>query len=201
MSADCQSLQPHPTLSCRHSSKSAVRLWIRYTNGSLRGRSMPQSAHRASTSVTLLWSPRMWVPCKCSTQRRRQAYLVCRLIVGIAGIPGSGKSTTATAVAAKINALRPRLDGKEVAVAIGMDGKCASQPKACSCSVLLVNSHTFIRPENGISCCSAGFHFYQRQLDTFPDPQQAHARRGAHFTFDADGFVRAVTQIRYQGGF
>ena len=63
-----------------------------------------------------------------------------------------------------------------------------------------MTSHICTRPGNGISCCSAGFHFYKRQLDTFPDPQQAHARRGAHFTFDADGFVRAVAQIRYEGG-
>ena len=55
----------------------------------------------------------------------RKACLVCRLIVGIAGIPGSGKSTLTAAVAARINAMRPRLDGKQVAVAIGMDGERA----------------------------------------------------------------------------
>ena len=45
-----------------------------------------------------------------------------RYIVGIAGVPGSGKSTTAQAVGARINTLRPRLDQHHVAVVVGMDG-------------------------------------------------------------------------------
>ena len=48
---------------------------------------------------------------------------VCRrYIVGIAGGPGSGKSTVAKAVGSRINALRPRLDQHHVAVVVGMDG-------------------------------------------------------------------------------
>ncbi len=48
--------------------------------------------------------------------------------MGIAGVPGSGKSTTAREVCAKINAMRPRLDKHSVAVVVGMDGK---QRHAC----------------------------------------------------------------------
>ena len=44
-------------------------------------------------------------------------------MVGIAGVPGSGKSTTAKAVCAKINSMRPRLDKHNVAVVVGMDGE------------------------------------------------------------------------------
>ena len=44
-------------------------------------------------------------------------------MVGIAGVPGSGKSTTAHAVCAKINSMRPRLDQHHVAVVVGMDGE------------------------------------------------------------------------------
>lgn len=44
-------------------------------------------------------------------------------MVGIAGVPGSGKSTTAHAVCAKINSMRPRLDKRQVAVVVGMDGE------------------------------------------------------------------------------
>lgn len=43
--------------------------------------------------------------------------------MGIAGVPGSGKSTTAREVCAKINTMRPRLDKQYVAVVVGMDGK------------------------------------------------------------------------------
>jgi len=43
--------------------------------------------------------------------------------VGIAGVPGSGKSTTAREVCAKINTMRPRLDKHHVAVVVGMDGE------------------------------------------------------------------------------
>ena len=43
--------------------------------------------------------------------------------MGIAGVPGSGKSTTAKAVGSRINALRPRLDKHHVAVVVGMDGQ------------------------------------------------------------------------------
>ena len=49
--------------------------------------------------------------------------LMYRYMVGIAGVPGSGKSTTAHAVCAKINTMRPRLDKRHVAVVVGMDGK------------------------------------------------------------------------------
>lgn len=41
-----------------------------------------------------------------------------------------------------------------------------------------------------------GFHYYRTQLDAFPDPQAAHARRGAPFTFDAPRFVRCVRALR-----
>ena len=47
-------------------------------------------------------------------------------MVGIAGVPGSGKSTTAKAVCAKINTMRPRLDKHHVAVVVGMDGEAVS---------------------------------------------------------------------------
>ena len=49
-----------------------------------------------------------------------------RYMVGIAGPPGSGKSTTAKAVCSKINKLRPRVDKHSVAVVVGMDGTLRS---------------------------------------------------------------------------
>lgn len=39
-----------------------------------------------------------------------------------------------------------------------------------------------------------GYHYYRHQLDKMDDPEHAHARRGAEFTFDAERFVNDITQ-------
>lgn len=41
-----------------------------------------------------------------------------------------------------------------------------------------------------------GFHFTRAQLDAFPNPQIAHARRGAPFTFDAQSLFHLVKALR-----
>jgi pantothenate kinase len=41
-----------------------------------------------------------------------------------------------------------------------------------------------------------GYHLSRAQLDSMPDPQNAHARRGAAFTFDADKFLALVRKLR-----
>lgn len=83
-----------------------------------------------------------------------------KVVVGIVGAPGSGKTTAAELVALLINGFEER----ELAVVVPMDG----------------------------------FHFYRKQLDAMPNPTEAHARRGAAFTFDADRFVAAVKQLKEQ---
>lgn len=88
-----------------------------------------------------------------------------KYMVGIAGVPGSGKSTTAREVCAKINTMRPRLDKHSVAVVVGMDG----------------------------------YHYTRQQLDQFPDPDEAHARRGAYWTFDGAAFVEKMHELRVKG--
>lgn len=40
-----------------------------------------------------------------------------------------------------------------------------------------------------------GYHYTKAELDRFEDPLEAHARRGAHWTFDAEGFVDMVENI------
>ena len=47
----------------------------------------------------------------------------------------------------------------------------------------------------------AGFHYYRAELDAgvAGDPAQAHARRGAHWTFDAPAFVACVRSLRAAG--
>jgi pantothenate kinase len=49
-----------------------------------------------------------------------------------------------------------------------------------------------------------GYHYTRAELDATLDPKLAHARRGAHWTFDAPAFVRMVhtlketRQVRYR---
>jgi pantothenate kinase len=41
-----------------------------------------------------------------------------------------------------------------------------------------------------------GFHLSRTQLDAMPDPDSAHARRGAAFTFDGPAFLSLVEKLR-----
>lgn len=41
-----------------------------------------------------------------------------------------------------------------------------------------------------------GFHLTRAQLSAMPDPANAHARRGAEFTFDGQAFVNLVRRVR-----
>jgi pantothenate kinase len=43
-----------------------------------------------------------------------------------------------------------------------------------------------------------GYHYTRAKLDTFPNKAEAHARRGARWTFDAEGFVDLVKRVRDQ---
>ncbi|NRA38378.1 MAG: AAA family ATPase [Planctomycetes bacterium] len=44
-----------------------------------------------------------------------------------------------------------------------------------------------------------GYHYYRHQLDAMDDPQEAHARRGAPFTFDVQRFVDDLCAARQTG--
>ena len=82
------------------------------------------------------------------------------ILIGIAGVPGSGKSTITAELAAA-------LDGREgvgAVASMGMDG----------------------------------FHLPRSALDAMADPSTAHARRGAPFTFDAEGFASCLANVRQQ---
>lgn len=115
-------------------------------------------------------------PCKQRNTLRGNAYAQCwkertppdtRLLVGVSGIPASGKSCLARIVVEKCNRMLTG-DTKEpncspaVAILIGLDG----------------------------------WHLTRAQLDAMPDPKLAHDHRGAHWTFDANGFASFVEAIR-----
>ncbi|GLB36756.1 putative P-loop containing nucleoside triphosphate hydrolase protein [Lyophyllum shimeji] len=89
-----------------------------------------------------------------------------RLLVGIAGIPASGKSTFALLLTAYTNELLAS----------------AAHASASNAKARLV----------GLD----GWHLSRAQLDEFPDPQLAHDRRGIHWTFDSQGYVAFVRSLR-----
>ncbi len=79
------------------------------------------------------------------------------ILVGIAGPPGAGKSTTASA----LHKIIPR------SLVVPMDG----------------------------------YHYRKSQLQQFPNPEEAFARRGAEWTFDAEKFVHDLRCLKETGHF
>ncbi|KAF2771309.1 P-loop containing nucleoside triphosphate hydrolase protein [Teratosphaeria nubilosa] len=90
-----------------------------------------------------------------------------RLMVAVSGIPGSGKTTLAAKVASRLNELWRQEAPSQ-----------ASEPGVA----------TFLPMD--------GYHLTREQLSAMSDPNTAHARRGAAFTFDAPAFLRLVKKLR-----
>ena len=85
-----------------------------------------------------------------------------RIIIGLVGLPGSGKTTLATQ----------------------LQQQCAHQTPTINLTVLSMD----------------GFHLSKAQLAQQPDPEQALARRGAPWTFDATGLVQKIRQLKAHTG-
>lgn len=90
-----------------------------------------------------------------------------RLLVGLSGIPASGKSSLASLIVQKIN--------------ITLQEGSGSQTAPSSCAILI-----------GLD----GWHLTRAQLDAFPEPKLAHDRRGAHWTFDGVAYVEFIRSVR-----
>jgi pantothenate kinase len=58
------------------------------------------------------------------------------------------------------------------------------------------NRHGGDENKLAISIGLDGWHLPRSTLATFSDPQEAFARRGAHWTFSATGYLAFVTQLR-----
>ncbi|KAK2459790.1 hypothetical protein APHAL10511_008222 [Amanita phalloides] len=94
-----------------------------------------------------------------------------RLLIGIAGIPASGKSTFALLLTEHINReLKPDADVEGALT-------CRTTPEAILVSL-------------------DGWHLTRSQLDGMPDPKLAHDRRGAHWTFAGEGYVAFLRSLR-----
>jgi len=90
-----------------------------------------------------------------------------RLLIGVGGMPGSGKTTLAALVVRRLNSRH----------AEHSPGLAATSPVAA-----------FVPMD--------GYHLTRAQLSAMPDPATAHARRGAAFTFDGGSFLALVTRLR-----
>ncbi|KAK9146501.1 hypothetical protein Sjap_006404 [Stephania japonica] len=96
-----------------------------------------------------------------------------KYIVGLAGAPGAGKSTLASEVACRINRLW-------------------SQQDSAIDSVVKPPDVAIVLPMDG-------FHLYRSQLDAMENPKEAHARRGAPWTFDPARLLTCLKTLRSQG--
>jgi len=80
-----------------------------------------------------------------------------RILIALAGPPGSGKSTVAAEVVHRLN----RGNSTPTAAVVPIDG----------------------------------FHYPRAVLDTFPNAREAYARRGAAWTFDANGVIELLSKL------
>ena len=97
-----------------------------------------------------------------------------RLLVAIAGPPGSGKSTIAARVVQILNS--------------------SKGTPTDSTSLILPADHN--ETVLAVAISMDGFHLTRRQLDSLADPTKAYARRGAPWTFDVNGVLTFVRSLR-----
>ena len=95
-----------------------------------------------------------------------------RYFVGIAGGPGSGKSTMAKLLCRQLN-------------------RQLSTNTATSCC--------WPRDEPAIVIPMDGFHYTRAHLDVMYNPKEAHRRRGAHWTIDSESFIAQLGTVKAFG--
>ncbi|XP_066356067.1 putative uridine kinase C227.14 isoform X2 [Miscanthus floridulus] len=101
-------------------------------------------------------------------------HLDSKYIVGLAGPPGAGKSTVASEVVRRVNMIWSQKHAK---------GSGALLPTEEIAAMLPMD----------------GFHLYRAQLDAMEDPKEAHARRGAPWTFNPSLFLKCLQTLRTEG--
>lgn len=66
-------------------------------------------------------------------------------------------------------------------------------------STLAANVCAALGDDVAVTLPMDGFHYYRRELDAFADPHDAHARRGAPFTFDGAKFASKLVELHALG--
>ncbi|XP_064972585.1 putative uridine kinase C227.14 isoform X1 [Musa acuminata AAA Group] len=95
-----------------------------------------------------------------------------KYIVGLAGPPGAGKTTLSSEVVRRLNNLWSQK----------ATGKNSVSPL-----------------EFAIVLPMDGFHLYRSQLDAMENPEEAHARRGAPWTFNPELLLKCLHSLRNEG--
>ena len=103
-----------------------------------------------------------------------------RLLIAVAGIPGSGKTTLASTLASNLNK-------------IYHEERHAQAPHLPEVDASHLDPS---QPDIAIAVPLDGFHLTRKQLSEMPNAEEAIFRRGAAFTFDADGYYRLVEKLR-----
>ncbi|KAF9560285.1 P-loop containing nucleoside triphosphate hydrolase protein [Agrocybe pediades] len=99
-----------------------------------------------------------------------------RFVIGIAGIPASGKSTFAQLLTTRVNEiLADRRDQ-------GTEEETTAEGT--------------LEHDEAILISLDGWHLTREQLNDFPNSQEAHDRRGIHWTFDSAGYVAFLRRLR-----
>lgn len=114
------------------------------------------------------------------TEKLQESDGSTRILIAIAGIPGSGKTSLARAVSLGVNQLYH-----------------ASQHKLHPNSPTADNTHPDpSQPDVATAVPLDGYHLTRKQLHAMPNAEEAVFRRGAAFTFDADAYLELVKKLR-----
>ncbi|XP_073143882.1 putative uridine kinase C227.14 [Henckelia pumila] len=137
-----------------------------------------QALHRHLKEVPVIDSGCMDEICKTLAERlvptaAAESNPNFKRIIGLCGPPGSGKSTIASEIVRYINELWAQKSSS-------FDSQVES-------------------PEVAIMLPMDGFHLYLHQLDAMQDPEEAHARRGAPWTFDPERLLRCLIKLKNEG--
>lgn len=105
------------------------------------------------------------------------------VVVGVSGVPGSGKTTLVSRVVVRTTSpCDSLLPFSERTAAVRQDELRAAHGAG------------FVAP-----LPMDGFHLPRAALDAMPDPAHGHARRGSPFTFDSEGLVGCLRTLRTAG--
>jgi pantothenate kinase len=102
------------------------------------------------------------------------------LLIAVAGIPGSGKTTLAATLASDLNTIYHEEAHARSPTLPKVD---AAHPDPS-------------QPDIAVAIPLDGYHLTRKQLAEMPNSEEAIFRRGAAFTFDAEGYYKLVEKLR-----